>query len=342
MSSSSGPRRGVKRGLDDPEQSQSHSARSNRGEVTIRFRSSDKQRDFVCSPEEQDVLRRRSEYFAELLANNDEDTIEIAEEDCINAVSFLVTLLKDKAPTAHSLGWDESWVGLSVKWLAREYSEVFADMADRHIRAVVGKLEERKALRKQAARGCVFFAVPAGTDMGEAKGFENKVYDATAEKNVHGVVIYQMRDDPDKVIEYWEPLKRWAWKTREALGINTGRIVEVRPGQGASPDLTTVTEVAVTTGKPAPENWSAPIKICPLTPTVLPVEMVTVLPEDASPTRRSPLMVQEEFPTMLALLERLVLPTPLLAPTHAVVVETFPPLAMLSELPMLAEPPMII
>ena len=71
MSSSSGPRRGVKRGLDDPEQSQSQS-QSNRGEVTIRFRSSDKQRDFVCSPEEQDVLRRRSEYFAELLANSNE------------------------------------------------------------------------------------------------------------------------------------------------------------------------------------------------------------------------------------------------------------------------------
>jgi hypothetical protein len=262
MSSSSGPRRGVKRGLDDPEQSQGHSqSPSNRGEVTIRFRSSDKQRDFVCSPEEQDVLRRRSEYFAELLANNDEDTIEIAEEDCINAVSFLVTLLKDKAPTAHSLGWDESVVGLSVKWLAREYSEVFADMADRHIRAVVGKLEDRVASEEQAARGSVYFSVPAGTDMGTAKGYENKIYDATAEKNEHGVVIYQMRGDPDKVIEYWEPLKRWIWKKRADLGTNKGYIQEVQPGRGASPDLTTVTEVVVATGKPAPDHASAPIKI---------------------------------------------------------------------------------
>jgi len=118
------------------------------------------------------VLRRRSEYFAELLANNNEDAVEIAEEDCINAMSFIATLLKDKAPTTNSLGWDESWVGLSVKWLAREYSEVFADMADRHIRAVVGKLEERVASEERAARGSVFFAVPAGTDMGTAEGFE--------------------------------------------------------------------------------------------------------------------------------------------------------------------------
>jgi hypothetical protein len=237
-------------------------------EVTLRFVSSKKSQVFTCAPDDQEILSRRSEYFSSILTNNEKETIEIPEEDAVHAINFLTEILKNKPLNSLTLGWDQSWVMFSAKWQAGEYVAVFADIADKHIKSVVGDMEEKGSPPKS-----IYFHVD-GDDKGiyNMKVLGNKIYDATDEKNKYGVTIYQQRDDHNKVIEYWEPTKSWIWKTREILGTNRCNAREEKPLQREHPDIKTVTQVTFATGKPAPDDWSKPFKviITPIAPPAAP------------------------------------------------------------------------
>ena len=227
-------------------------------EVAIRFISSERTIVFPCTTNEQEILCRRSEYFSNILTNNEKETVDIPEEDAVNAISFLVELVKDKSRNSLTLGWDQSWVMFSAKWQAMEYVAVFADIADKHIKSVVGDMEEKEPPPKES----FFFTVFDGdNDIENVNAYANKIYDATDEKNQCGATIYQQRDDINKVIEYWEPTKSWTWIPREHLGTNMCCAQEVKPLQGAHPDIKTVTEVEFYTGKPDPDEWPKPFKV---------------------------------------------------------------------------------
>jgi len=225
-------------------------------EVTLRFVSPERTLAFPCPPKDQEILCRRSEYFSGILTNNEKETIEIPEEDSINAISFLAELLKNKTLNSITVGWDQSWVMFSAKWQAREYVAVFADIADKHIKSVVGDMEE-----KEPKESICFMLCDCDNDMDSVKRFGNKIYDATDEKNQYGATIYQQRDDHNRVIEYWDPYKTWQWKQRGSLGTDMCGAQEVKPRQGDHPDIKTVTEVSFTTGKPEPDIWSKPFKV---------------------------------------------------------------------------------
>jgi hypothetical protein len=190
------------------------------------------------------------------LTNNERETIEIPEDDAINAISFLAELLKNKSPNSFTLGWDQSWMMLSAKLQAWEYVAVFADIADKHIKSVVGDMEEKEAPPKES----VYFTGDY-KDMAKVKIYGEKIYDVTDEKSMFGATIYQQRDDHNLVIEYWDPTKKWLWKPKEVLGTRMCGAYECKPRQGEHPDIKTVTEVSFTTGKPEPDIWSEPLKV---------------------------------------------------------------------------------
>jgi hypothetical protein len=82
-------------------------------DVELRFVSSARSQIFTCTPNEQETLRRRSDYFKGLLENA---TIEIPEENAVDAISFLAELIRDTSPTSITLGLVHSWVMFSAKW----------------------------------------------------------------------------------------------------------------------------------------------------------------------------------------------------------------------------------
>jgi hypothetical protein len=211
------------------------------------------------------------------LTNNEKETIEIPEEDAVHAINFLTEILKNKPLNSLTLGWDQSWVMFSAKWQAREYVAVFADIADKHIKSVVGDMEEKEAPPKESFYFSVF---GEDEDIGNVKRLGSKIYDATDEKNMFGATIYQQRDDHNRVIEYWEPFKEWHWKPRVILGTDMGSAQEVKPLQGEHPDIKTVTQVAFATGDPKPDNWSEPFKVI-ITPIAPPAAPEPPLPSSA-------------------------------------------------------------
>ena len=119
-------------------------------EVTLRFVSSARSQVFTCTTKDQEILCRRSEYFSSILSRNEKDTVEIPEEDAVNAINFLTELLENRKLTHNTLGWKHSWVMFSAKWQATEYVAVFADIADKHIKSVVGDMEEKEAPPKES------------------------------------------------------------------------------------------------------------------------------------------------------------------------------------------------
>jgi hypothetical protein len=175
----------------------------------------------------------------------------------------------------------QSWAILSAKWKAHEYTDMFADVADEHIKSVARTLEEQEqdTLEVQTPKESVFFAAVGGSASkvpSFTERFVNRIYDATDEKNEYGATIYQARDDHNLVIEYRETVKNWVWKERSLLGKGQCHAFEVKPLQGVTADIQTVTEVRFSTGKPAPKHLSDPLTVlvapiyAPIAPPALP------------------------------------------------------------------------
>jgi hypothetical protein len=134
---------------------------------------------------------------------------------------------------------------------------------------------------KEASQKSFYFSVHGdGKDIGNMKVYGDKIYDATDEKNMFGATIYQQRDNHDESIEYWEPIKAWAWKPRTALGTSKCGAQDVKSRKRAHPDIKAVTEVEFATGKPKPDNWSDPFEVT-ITPIAPPASPQPPLPSSA-------------------------------------------------------------
>jgi hypothetical protein len=244
-------------------------------DITIRFNSGKRQQVFTCSPEDQLILGQRSEFFATLLEGEvnggSESAIDLFEDDAIAAINFLTELLRNTPASSYTVGWNFSWVLLAAKWQAREYTQVFADMADRHIKKMIGDVREKK----KGKSFCML--VPSSTHI---TGFENQIYDPTNEKNKFGYTLYAMRGDANKVVDFWQPTRTWQWKLRSNLGGNFCYAYDNKAAQGnPDPPLEAVTEIKTWNQTVTPNIWSEPTKV-----SIVPIESPAVVEPPLCPS----------------------------------------------------------
>jgi len=267
-------RQGVERGNEDTV------ASSDSTRITLIFTGLIRTQAISCTLDELEILCRRSEYFVTVFRNNvyidKRNIITIPEEDATSAISFLVELLRDRSSLLQVLRWDENWVRMSIKWQTLEYIAAFSDIADKHIKLVVGSWNENKQLSSMTS---VYFS-SFGTEMHD---YEDAIYDATDVYNIFGVQVYQKRNNTNKVIEFWAPFHGWVWKPRSHLGDVKGCIFQVSAVKqtcSAQPNITSVSTVRFATGCPAPADVSQPVNVN-IVPAVSPPAPEPPLPSSA-------------------------------------------------------------
>jgi len=221
--------------------------------VTLVFFNSTQSKSLVCSGDEQEKLLSQSEFFLTLLGGLDQKVIEIPEDEPSIAVALVLDLVA-RDPVFPNLKWNTRWARICVKWQLTDRVSGFAEKAHNHF---VKLLQEQKERFNDAQS--IFFLAPD-----EVTG-ANNIFDPTDEVNSHGEIIYQMRDDPNSVIEYWAPLKHWQWKYRSMIGTSMAHVKETRPLQPASqPALQAITEVKFATPKGVWDDKSVKVTVIPL------------------------------------------------------------------------------